>query len=250
MKERCGNMRRVSWQMIYGLGLIFVSALIYFIHFVVFRDAHHIFIYLLGDIAFVPIEVLIVTLILERILTAREKRNMMKKMNMVIGTFFSEVGIELLRIIAKNDREVDRIGKHLVINTKWTEETFKKVVKIIQGYDYTVEINQNQLERLKEFLVLKRNFMLRLLENPNLLEHDAFTDLLWAVFHLLEEVDFRCDREELSKEDVEHLVTDVQRVYKLLVQEWLSYMQHLQNDYPFLFSFAIGVNPFVRTEKI
>jgi len=30
--------------------------------------------------------------------------------------------------------------------------------------------------------------LLGLLGNPNLLEHDSFTDLLWAVFHLMEEL--------------------------------------------------------------
>ena len=47
------------------------------------------------------------------------------------------------------------------------------------------------LDELKLFLISKRNFLLMLLENPNLLEHDAFTDLLRAVFHLTEELGFR-----------------------------------------------------------
>ena len=53
-----------KWYKIFGLLLVVISATIYFIHYLIFDDAHHIFIYLLGDIAFVPIEVLLVTLIL------------------------------------------------------------------------------------------------------------------------------------------------------------------------------------------
>jgi len=30
----------------------------------------------------------------------------------------------------------------------------------------------------------------------------------------------------------------------LLLVEWLSYMEHLQDDYPYLFSLAIRTNPF------
>ena len=83
---------RFNWQIILGIFLIVVSIIFYTIHYLIFRDAHHVFIFLLGDIAFVPIEVLLVTLILHRLLTSREKRALLNKLNMVIGTFFSEVG--------------------------------------------------------------------------------------------------------------------------------------------------------------
>jgi len=33
----------------------------------------------------------------------------------------------------------------------------------------------------------------------------------------------------------------------MLLQEWLSYLQHLQVDYPYLFSLAARTNPFDRT---
>lgn len=242
-------MKHISRQVIYGLCLVLLSAIIYLIHFYIFSDAHHILLYLIGDIAFVPIQVLIVTLILERILTAREKKNMLKKMNMVIGTFFSEVGTELLRIIANTDKEVSKIGEHLVIDTKWTEKTFKNVVKIIQSFDYAVEITRDELVGLKDFIVKKREFMLRLLESPNLLEHESFTDLLWAVFHLIEELDSRYNIKAIDEKDLEHLSTDIHRVYKLLVYLWLTYMQHLQSDYPFLFAYAIRVNPFINLDE-
>ena len=77
--------------------LILLSTLLYCLHFQIFGDAHHIFIYMLGDVAFVPIEVLLVTVIIHQLLAAREKQSLLKKMNMVIGTFFSEVGTDLLK---------------------------------------------------------------------------------------------------------------------------------------------------------
>ena len=83
--------------MLFGLLLILLSILFYSLHYAIFRDLHHIFLYLIGDIAFVFIEVLIVTLILHHILSEREKQAMLKKLNMVIGAFFSEVGTPLLK---------------------------------------------------------------------------------------------------------------------------------------------------------
>ena len=37
---------------------------------------------------------------------------------------------------------------------------------------------------------------------------------------------------------------DIKRAYTLLVFEWLSYMKHLKNNYPYLFSLAMRLNPF------
>ncbi len=74
--------RFFNWQVILGLSLIVLSALVYTVHYVIFKDAHHIFIYGVGHVAFVPIEFLIVTLIIHRLLTMREKRTILRKMNM------------------------------------------------------------------------------------------------------------------------------------------------------------------------
>ena len=88
-------MRRLfSWQLILGLSLVALSAIVYWIHYLIFHDIHHIFIYMLGDVASVFIEVLLVTLIMHNLLAHREKQSMLKKLNMVIGAFFSEFDTE------------------------------------------------------------------------------------------------------------------------------------------------------------
>ncbi len=100
------------------------------------------------------------------------------------------------------------------------------------------------LEELKMTLLAKREFLLRMLENPNLFEHESFTELLWAVFHLTEELASRADLNNLSDTDYHHFSADINRAYCLLILEWLTYMVHLKEDYPFLFSFAVRTNPF------
>ncbi|MBN1884163.1 MAG: hypothetical protein JW876_01405 [Candidatus Krumholzibacteriota bacterium] len=93
-------MRRIPWQYRLGAALVALSAAIYAAHWLLFRDAHHIFVFLVEDIAFVPVEVLLVTLIIHRLLAARERCATMNKMNMVIGAFFSDPGTDLLAILA------------------------------------------------------------------------------------------------------------------------------------------------------
>ena len=85
-------------RIVFGVLLILLSVFFYAIHYVIFRDAHHIFLYLIGDIAFVFIEVLMVTLIIHHLLNEWEKKSHLKKLNMVIEVFFSEFGKHLLFI--------------------------------------------------------------------------------------------------------------------------------------------------------
>jgi hypothetical protein len=237
-------MKHISWQVILGLSLILLSVFFYLIHYAIFRDPHHIFIYLIGDVAFVFTEVLLVTLIIHQLLTTREKRARLEKLNMVIGAFFSEVGTRLITYFSDFDPKLDKIREELIVTAGWSEEDFSSVSKRLKNYDYEVEIQKVELEYLGSFLMEKRNFLLRLLENPNLLEHESFTELLRAVFHLTEELQSRESISQLPDTDYGHLSGDIKRAYVLLVHQWIDYMKHLKDNYPYLFSLAMRTNPF------
>lgn len=236
--------RYFTQRVLFGLLLVLLSVLFYAIHFVIFRDMHHIFIYLLGDIAFVFIEVLLVTLIIHHLLSEREKRAMLKKLNMVIGAFFSEVGTSLLKYFTEFDTNTDKLSKHLIVDNGWSPEHFTQMQTVLQKHDHIIDSRIGDLQGLQSFIIDKRAFLLRLLENPNLLEHEEFTELLWAVFHLAEELSYRTSVTDLAEADYKHLSGDIKRAHSLLVREWLSHMEHLKNDYPYLFSLAVRMNPF------
>jgi hypothetical protein len=237
-------MKRFKWQIVLGAFLIILSLFLYLLHYAIFRDVHHIFIYMIGDIAFVPIEVLLVTVIIHRLLTEREKRARLEKLNMVIGAFFGEVGSRLLAHFSDFDPELDKIRKDLIVTSDWSEEDFSGVRERLRNHEYEVEIQKVDLEDLRVFLVGKRDLLLRLLENPSLLEHESFAQLLWAVCHLTEELGYREDLGQLPDTDYKHLAGDMKRAYTLLVYEWLDYMRHLKDHYPYLFSLAMRINPF------
>jgi len=67
---------------------------------------------------------------------------------------------------------------------------------------------------------------------------------LWAVTHLTEELSLRKDLSKCTDSDLGHLQGDMKRAYVILVYEWLEYMEHLKNKYPYLFSLAVRMNPF------
>jgi len=236
--------KRERWYILFGTVLIISSALLYLLHFAVFRNAHHIYLYLLGDIAFLPLEVLVVTLIVDTLLSSRDKRVALEKMNMVIGAFFSEVGTALLRDLCRFDPEADEKRSLFAHSGAWQDADFTRIRKRLGDMSFACESRAGDLEPVRELLVAKRDFMVRLLENPMLLEHEAFTDMLWAVFHLTEELASRPALTGLPDPDRDHLSGDMGRAYGLLVSQWLDYMRHLESAYPYLFSLAVRLNPF------
>jgi len=155
-----GKRVKISWRVYFGVLLIAISALLYLVHYYEFRDLHHLAIYGLGDLAFLPIEVLLVALVVDWAVSEQEKRSQLTKLNMVIGIYFT------------------------------------------------------------------------------------FTDQLWAVFHLADELQYRSDLVHLPDADYRHLAIDAGRAYSALTSEWLRYMAHLLKRYPYLFSLALRTNPF------
>ena len=237
----------MNWQVLLGMCLLVLSALFYFLHYLIFRDSHHIFVYLIGDVAFVFIEVLLVTLIIHSVLEQREKKARLEKLNMVIGVFYSEVGTKLLEILSKWDPQIEKIQQELLIEGKSAERKFGRICRYLKKHDYSIESEKPDWDIVKAFLMTKKDFLLRLLENQNLLEHESFTDVLWAVFHLAEELEARKSLQGLPNADHKHLSGDVKRVYGQLALQWLKYMEHLKSSYPHLFSLSLRTNPFDRS---
>jgi hypothetical protein len=236
--------RRFSFIVYLALAFLALSGIVYFVHYLVFRDVHHIFIYMVGDLAFLPLEVLLVVLIIERVLANREKRDKLEKLNMVVGAFFTEVGDHLLNDLLQYFDNRSEITARLNVTSEWTKRDFRRAAKYAYHLKVELDYHKLDLEKLRSFLAQKRAFLLTLLENPNLLEHDRFTDLLWAVTHLDEELEARPSLVDLPDNDLEHLAGDIQRMYDHLASEWLDYVEHLKTKYPFLFSLVLRTHPF------
>ncbi len=234
------------YKTILALAGIFValSGLTYLVHYYIFRDVHHIFIYMLGDLAFLPLEVFLVVIVVERLLARREKKAMLQKLNMVIGAFFSEVGTELLRRLLHCFEQRQEIAQNLGAAQNWTHAEFKQAMNYARAIKDKPDCLKINLDELRTFLMQKRTFLLALLENPNLLEHEYFTDLLWATFHLAEELETRPSVKDLPDSDLQHISVDIRRVYRHLAAEWVAYAEHLKSNYPFLFSHFVRMHPF------
>jgi hypothetical protein len=237
-------MKKYRWEFVFGTALILSSVALFGVHYAIFGDMHHIAIYVIHDIAFLPAEVVLVTVVLHRLLEAREKKHLMGKLNMVIGVFFGEVGTELIKRLSASCDGVDEFRADVVPANSWTAKEFAEAHRRVARREFAIRPDREALAGLGEFLAGKRQFMLALLENPNILEHESFTSLLWAVFHLLDEISRRADLAAIAPSDLAHIAGDAKRVYGQLVAQWVAYMGHLKREYPYLFSLAARTNPF------
>ena len=240
-------MKDHAQRIIFAVSLIALSALLYMLDYVKFGDYNHILDFLLQNMAFLLIQVLLVTLILGWLIGYMDKQKRLKKQNMVIGAFFMEVGTKLLTYISDLDPELESIRSSLVVDEDWSDEEFSRVSKSLKGYGFGIDMEKLDLEYMFILLQKERDFLIRLVENPILLEHESFTDLLLEVSHLSEELESRSCLIGLPATDLAHLQRDIKRVYGYLANEWLDYMLYLKSDYPHLFSLAMRTNPFDQT---
>jgi hypothetical protein len=238
------SMKLSRWQLVISVVLVGSSIALYAIHYIIFGDLHHIALWSFTSFAFLPISVLFVSMIIGGLLAQRDRRAKLEKMNMVIGASFSEVGNEFLRLLADWDRDVGELQDLLHAVDAWKPQEFEVVRRRLSRTARGIDPDTMDLQMTHAFLDGKRDFLLRLLENPNLLEHEAFTALLRAVLHVTEELRYRDDLSALSLSDRKPLVGDLRRAYVLLQQQWVQYMAFIRKAYPYLFSLAARTNPF------
>lgn len=174
----------------------------------------------------------------------REETIRQEKVNMVLGLFFSEMGNDLLKHFVKFDDEIESLYKNFKISIKWENENFNSAYDLLKKHRLSINSHKGDMPALLECMQSRADMLLRLIENPIIQEHEHFTELLRAVFHLRDELSHRNNLSELLDSDRKHLEGDISRAYKLLIFEWLRYLHYIKNNYGYLFSLAIRTNPF------
>jgi voltage-gated potassium channel len=187
---------------------------------------------------------------IEYMIDERERTRRLEKLNMIIGVFFSELGTKLLKKFSAADPALEEVKTALIVSNNWSDEDFSKAEIILKNHVSQLNSRSVQLEELHGLLSHHKALLLSLLENPQMIEHDRFIPLLQAVFHLTEELISRDHLTDLPPADYAHLSGDINRAYGLLIIEWLTYMQYLKKNYPYLFSLAMRQNPFDRNASV
>ena len=239
-------MRLRRWQVEIAVILIVAAAVVYTLRWFLFPapSFHREMIrYLVDDVAFLFIQVLLVSILVDGLMQRRQREAMLDKLNMIIGAFFSECGTDVLGRMARLDADIGKVRADLLTRPSWKAADYENAKRSFRGHKAAIELGADDLFALRERLDAEKTYLLGLLGNQALLEHETFTDLLWAVTHVAQELDARDDLDHLPAPDRAHLVVDVKRAYTLLGVQWLDYLRHLQVQYPFLFSLAVRTNP-------
>lgn len=228
-------MKKIRYYFVISFILIALSAVMFLIHYLVFGQALNTAYYSLMNLCFIPINSLVVTIILEKLIDYRAKKDRIEKINMLVGIFFTEVGGRLMHLIIDSDKD----AKNYITNF----EDLNNIKKCLNEYDYKVDMNNIDLCSIKNILLENNNLFVTLISNENVFQHQIFTDLLMSVVHLRDEIIFM-EKDDSLELNINHLENDVIRVYKNISIQWISYLEYLNKSYPFLYNNAIRVNPF------
>lgn len=240
--------KKTKETVIIGIGLVVLSLLLHYAHYLIFKDAHHTLIFLFADIAFIPMEVFFTTLIIDRLLEKREKNHFLEKLNMMIGLFYTEIGRNILAEFVKGDENLAELINSNICARNWDDSSCKKLKNKIEEHDFNLNITKINIDNIKNILSNNRDFLMNLIINENIHEHEEFTDMLMSLLHVKEEIEARY-YDKIQPFELEHLASDFAVAYKYLTLEWCEYMNYLNKNYPRLFVRALIDNPFDNRDK-
>lgn len=180
----------------------------------------------------------------ETMVNRQEAEARTRKINMVIGAFFSEAGVPLIKLVRSSIHDNEHLDSELKIEDAWTDQQFREAEQRLGTWNFDVDIRMVDIPAVHALLKDRRAFLVQLIQHPALFEHESFSDLLSAVFHLEEELSAREGLGPLPELDYSHLSNDTHRVISRLIVQWVEYLRHMRVHYPYLYSLAIRTNPF------
>ncbi len=244
-----------KWKIKFSILMVILIIIIYGSNYLVLGDGEHIISYVWTHLGFIPVDILVVAFILDEIIEKKEKEAMLEKLDMLMSTFFSEIGNDLISQLSSVNKYKSST-ENLKSIKDWDDKDFENKLKELKGTtidfqaDIDVEARKEFLEDLRNLLAVRREFIINLINNPNLLEKEEFTGLINAILHLDEELEHRKDLSLVTDADFAHLNGDMHRVYNKLVYEWVYYLRYLNKHHPYMIALIIRTNPFDETASV
>ena len=141
--------KRLSWKMKFSIVMILLIIIIYGSNYLVLGDAEHIISYVWTHLGFIPVDILLVAFILDEIIEKKEKEAMLEKLDMLMSTFFSEVGNELINKLSTANK-YKASTENLKSIKDWDEndfdnkkEEFTELINAILHLDEELEHRKN-----------------------------------------------------------------------------------------------------------
>lgn len=209
--------------------LVAVSVTVYLLQVLIFRDPRTTEFYIFQDFAFLPISIAVATLAVNALMAEREKRDKIAHTSMLRSQFFTGIGVPMLGVLAGCCSAQGRLP---VLPENGSQKDRDKTKADLMALPLSVHLDKAAYDRVRELLEGSRTELLILGSNPDLMEAECFTQLLWGCFHLLDEYRLRGDWAALKAEDISHFEEDFAQVLKLILVNNIDNAAYLRANFP------------------
>jgi len=227
-----------------GFMLFLFSTVLYFLNYLLYGDAHHLLQLFTEELAFMPVYVFITAVFAERMLSRSEKAEMSRRTNALVGTFYNEIGYDMLIMLIKFDSNFEKLRSRISIDNDWDSSKAKAIHKLVETHRYGAPEGKEDIRKIGELLSSRKDFMLIMMSNASLLEKDEFSELLLSVNHIHEALKTIDDISRISDELVDHFHDDIEKAYRCLLGVLVSYLYFIKKEDPYLYMLAVKKNPF------
>lgn len=225
-----------------ALGLLAISAVFYIGFWLYTGDLSYISKYFYIHLAFLPIHALVLGLILDELIQAREKIERRKRLNMFLGIFFRQMGLDIMLNMLLLVDNRDELEERLLVDKSWRARHFRHARRDLAHLRLSMRPDRAELANLLDLLSGREQDIIEMTRNPLMLEFESLYRCLLALFHLIEETHFRGPVDGLTEGAVKHLASDAGKALIRLSSLWLAYLEHLKGEHPVLFGFQVGLH--------
>ena len=225
--------------------LLCASALLYAIHYLIFRDLHHLAIFGLHELAFVPLEVILVTLGLDQLVEKTHREEARSKVSIIETLYFNESGGTMLRYLTSFDPDAARLRELLQVTEDWHSSDFRQAIRQLKSYPFLLDLDRIDFFGLHYHLSQRHEYYRSMLENPALTQSEAFTEMIMKIYLLWEELDGRTNLYQLPEKDRTYLAELLHEIYRELTEYWLDNVYNHSIHNRFRLHRAIESNPFL-----
>lgn len=225
--------------------LLCASALLYAIHYLIFRDLHHLAIFGLHELAFVPLEVILVTLGLDQLVEKTHREEARSKVSIIETLYFNESGSTMLRYLTSFDPDAARLRELLQVTQDWRSSDFRQAIRQLKSYPFLLDLDRIDFFGLHYHLSQRHEYYRSMLENPALTQSEAFTEMIMKIYLLWEELDGRTNLYQLPEKDRNYLAELLHEIYRELTEYWLDNVYNHSIHNRFRLHRAIESNPFL-----
>ena len=214
--------------------LICTSAALYVLHYLIFRDLHHIGIFFLHDLAGMPLEVILVTLFFDRIIEKAHEEENQSKLSIIETLFFNESGGN------------PQLAEILRVSMDWKSADYQNAKIRVKDYSFHLDVDKVDFFGLHYHLDERHAYYRNILENPALTQSSEFTEMVMKIYLIWEELDCRTDLYNLDPEEKHYLGELLTEIYEELGEYWLdnAYNHSIHNRPPL--RRLIETSPFVQ----